>query len=1208
MKKRLFGVILALIMVLGVVPAAMAADPVAKIGETPYATFNEAIADANAMTGDVTVEIYGEVEFTNGMELKGNYSSITFEGMSETAKITINQSAGGDYLEAHGKTVVFIDLTLAKANPAWAGNSGHMGNYFSIQGGTVTYNGCTFLNGACTSGGTATYTDCIFRNDSEYGLWVYDDALVTVNGGEIASKKGIKVYSEGEDSVTSTLTVEGATFTGDITAKPAVAIAYAAEIKLIGNTYNNTTGVLELDSGSDADCEGVTFVAQDAEGNDIASTLTAVDRSSSNAPCGVLMDGKIYTAVTTAAADATSGSTVTLLHNSTETVELAAGVTLNKNNYEATGVTVAVPAATMNGVGYPTLQAAIDEATKTPGTYEIVLVSGTNDEDVVIHQTEGVNITIKGNGTNTIFTGYVEVYGHCRYEGSETLTFDGVVFQTSEASHVFIEQTCQTSTSESAAKCYPHNVTVQNCTFIATGDAENTAVGMKFRYGYDIKVADTTSTGLHSLMQNYAGVGLTVEDVTITGKNGIALGTSKNVTVTGAEITATGYGLRADAQNATTITIEDSEIEAFIPVVVRKAEQEVDLIFNGENTMTATNTDGLWCAIGASEYETNGTMPTAATGKVTVALNDTGLDADGVYPASSKAVAEVDGEYYDTLEEAFSNATEGQTITLLADATPTLTSQRAITSASVIDLNGKTLTLTEDDLYFGTTTFKNGTIEVDSSVVSSTAVFWMFEGQTLTFDAVEIVATGVTGTYLIGTNGGDEADIILQNGSKITIANTTKAGLTAVIAGNGTNDTVTIDNSTIDVSNIDGRVALGGSYTVKGASSITANGVKEGFYIRDGQSLSIEDTSSVTITLNPDDETRYGINLNGSATYTKAETATVNATIKGFYTITFDAGDVTGATIPSQMTIPPYDNTINTSPAASCSGYNFTGWHDGTSIVSFPYTVTGDVTLTAQWSEIYYAPTYRVTVEKAENGTVKSSATYATQSQRVTLTVTPDEGYALDTLTVVDSKGNEIEVTDKGDGKYTFKMPGRKVTVTASFLYDLPYTDVDAGDAFYDAVCFLHQQGLINGMGNNMYQPETSFDRAMIATMLHRLAGLPEHEQAAELTDVADGIWYTDAIHWGTEAGLINGYPDGTFAPGTDISVRELVVFLYRYAQYSENPNCDKSGWTGATWADAGLAWAEANSILPEGEDLNSPASRALAAQVIYNVYNLLNK
>lgn len=234
---------------------------------------------------------------------------------------------------------------------------------------------------------------------------------------------------------------------------------------------------------------------------------------------------------------------------------------------------------------------------------------------------------------------------------------------------------------------------------------------------------------------------------------------------------------------------------------------------------------------------------------------------------------------YNSLNEAFAEALEGETITLLDDATPALISQRAITKASVIDLNGKTLKLTEDDLYFGTTTFKNGKIVVAPSVSASTAVIWMFENQTLTFDNVDIIATGVTGTYLIGINGGTGSAVNLMNESSITIDNASVASLTAVICDNGTGNAVTIDNADIDVKNIEGRFYLGGENGTISVnnSDIDLNGVKEGFYLRAGQNLSIEGTSTVDVTLN-DTQGRWGINItDATATYNKADTATVNA-------------------------------------------------------------------------------------------------------------------------------------------------------------------------------------------------------------------------------------------------------------------------------------------------------------------------------------------
>ena len=243
--------------------------------------------------------------------------------------------------------------------------------------------------------------------------------------------------------------------------------------------------------------------------------------------------------------------------------------------------------------------------------------------------------------------------------------------------------------------------------------------------------------------------------------------------------------------------------------------------------------------------------------------------------------AQIEDKKFRNLTDAFAAATEGQTITLLGDATPALTSQRAITKAAVIDLNDKTLTLAEDDLYFGTTTFKNGNIVVDPSVVASTAVFWMFENQTLTFDDVELTATGVTGTYLIGINGGTGSNVNLLNGTNIIINNESQAGLSAVICDNGTGNNVIIEDSYINVNNIEGRFYLGGTsgnITVDN-TDIDLNGVKEGFYLRVNQTLSIGENTTIDVVLN-ETEGRYGINFTDvNYTYTVAETATVNATV-----------------------------------------------------------------------------------------------------------------------------------------------------------------------------------------------------------------------------------------------------------------------------------------------------------------------------------------
>ena len=242
-----------------------------------------------------------------------------------------------------------------------------------------------------------------------------------------------------------------------------------------------------------------------------------------------------------------------------------------------------------------------------------------------------------------------------------------------------------------------------------------------------------------------------------------------------------------------------------------------------------------------------------------------------------KMAAKIGAVEYDSLDEAFAAAVDGDTIDVYSDATPALASQRAITKASVIDLNGNTLTLMEDDLYFGTTKFMNGNIVVDPSVKPSTAVFWMFGNQTLTFDNVKITATGVTGTYLIGLDG-NNSDLNLLNGSEILVENDAALDLDIVCVNASTGNDIVIDNSKINVTNLDGRVLFRGNYTISGDSVLNLEGItKAGIRIENGQKLSVEDNATISISGTLRDG---GIHLTDlTSVYVVEDTATVNATV-----------------------------------------------------------------------------------------------------------------------------------------------------------------------------------------------------------------------------------------------------------------------------------------------------------------------------------------
>ena len=182
---------------------------------------------------------------------------------------------------------------------------------------------------------------------------------------------------------------------------------------------------------------------------------------------------------------------------------------------------------------------------------------------------------------------------------------------------------------------YPR-LTVESCSFTGNGNDKDVAVRLKSSHSVVLK--GCTGDGLHSFLQNTAGWNLEIEDITVTNsKGGLALGTVQGVTVKNCNITTHTYGIRIDADTYNNnAVIESNNVAAFIPVVVRKVNTNSDITFTGNNNMTATNTDDIWCAVGKTEYENNGEMPEAPeTGKVTITLEDTGLNADGLYDAAS---------------------------------------------------------------------------------------------------------------------------------------------------------------------------------------------------------------------------------------------------------------------------------------------------------------------------------------------------------------------------------------------------------------------------------------------------------------------------------------------------------------------------------------------------------------------------------------------
>ena len=256
-------------------------------------------------------------------------------------------------------------------------------------------------------------------------------------------------------------------------------------------------------------------------------------------------------------------------------------------------------------------------------------------------------------------------------------------------------------------------------------------------------------------------------------------------------------------------------------------------------------------------------------------------------------------------------------------------------------------------------------------------------------------------------------------------------------------------------------------------------------------------------------------------------------------------------------------------------------------------------------------PNYRITVEATQGGTVTADPTAAKAGATVTLTPVPHRGYQVGTVAVTDRFGEAVAVTENADGTYTFTMPNGQVTVTVTFEQaPLPFPDVTEGDWFYDDVRCAYETGLMGGVGDNLFAPNSQTTRAQLVTILYRLEGEPEVSGTSGFSDVAAGIWYTDAVAWAAENGIVNGVSDTEFAPGDDITREQLAAILYRYAAcqgYDVSQRADLSGFGDASsisgYAHEALSWAHAQGLVLGFEDGSlrpqGTASRAQIAAVL---------
>ncbi len=261
---------------------------------------------------------------------------------------------------------------------------------------------------------------------------------------------------------------------------------------------------------------------------------------------------------------------------------------------------------------------------------------------------------------------------------------------------------------------------------------------------------------------------------------------------------------------------------------------------------------------------------------------------------------------------------------------------------------------------------------------------------------------------------------------------------------------------------------------------------------------------------------------------------------------------------------------------------------------------------------------YPITVPgKTENGTVTVSPRSAEKGDSVTITVKPDSGYQLDDLAVTDKNGKELKLTDKGNGKYTFTMPSGKVKINATFTKEAepsPFSDVSTSAYYYEAVKWAAENGITGGVGNSLFAPNQPCTRAQIVTFLWRAAGSPVVNYLMPFTDVDEGAYYAEAVRWAASTGIVTGLTEMTFGTNDVCTRAQAAAMIYRYAQAQGKgftgawmfllPFTDVP-----EWAYESVAWCYMNGVTTGvNETAFAPGNDCTRAQIVTFLWRAFSK
>ena len=892
--------------------------------------------------------------------------------------------------------------------------------------------------------------------------------------------------------------------------------------------------------------------------------------------------GKYYADLSDAIEAAEDGGMVTIL----KSITLTDTVTLDENKE----ITIDINGCTITG---PTVEADKITLDVKQGTVTLTDSLAETNPGKIVGQTNKAAICVRAGASMTV--------ENCSLEFNDTTATAKQDMMIQVQGTLVLESGAKISSTEYGVCVYgpEAKLTVEEgaeitaATSAISGNGQNNATFWKPQITINGGKITSTSATNPAIYHPQVDGQITINGGTITGVTGIEM-RAGTLIVNGGIFTATAedFSCNANGDGPTTVgaaiaiaqhttkqdisvTINDGTFKG-VKALNESNPQENDPApqvalsitdgdFTGDVSVTDVPEDGFisggaFSSVVSDNFCAPGFVPVTVAdenGKYTV-TKDTGKNFAAEV---SNAFGAVTGAY-EHLADAIEASEDGDTITLLTAEEQSLT--KAIPEGvTLVVAEGQTLTVetTNAPTVLGSV----GTLEIQAGGTFSLAgitIVGTGGALNLTSGSAEVVFSTKTMALKAGA-AAEVADELLLSKTYVATA-TVESGATLTVSGKLTvpNDVTLTVNGALDVASgglvrVNSQAALAGSGTVTNAGKIT-------------------------------------LHQGGS------NTATVQPTI----TLT------SGGEVYSQFALT--DGKVASS-SKSTGNYTVAGIvaEDGATLLTFTEKYTYYVPSTSGGSS--GSTTYTITVSKADNGAVTVSSKAASKGRTVTITVKPDEGYALESLTVTDRNGKELELTDKGGGKYTFTMPASRVTVDALFAEIEPvhtcpaekFTDVDVDDWFHEAVDYVVENGMMNGVSDTAFAPEATTTRGMIVTVLYRLEGNPK-TGPSDFEDVASHAWYADSVAWACANGIVNGYGNGSFGPEDMITREQVATILYRYASYKGydlTARADLSVYndnnTVSGYAEAAMNWAVGEELFQGvGASLLSPSTSATRSQI----------